>query len=148
MENILIRKMVYADIKDAAIIFQKAYAGEPWSENWSFDDATARIADYYHYPNSRCYVAFSEKQMIGGLLCDVLRWCKGRQIEIKEFFVLPEFQNTGIGSSLFKTMEDNAIAEGIGEIIFWTDIHPKMQSFYCKQGCSITDGAVVMHKEI
>lgn len=148
MKELLIRQMYASDIPEAAKIFINAYAYEPWNENWTEEDAIARITDYFNYPNSRCYVAFLGNDMMGGILCDVLRWHKGKQIEIKELFIQPDIQNKGIGSALFSKMETEAAKECIGEIIFWTDIHPKMQSFYTKNGCKILDDNVIMHKNI
>lgn len=148
MNELLIRKMNTADIPVVAEVFVNAYSDVPWCENWSREDAIVRVTDYFHYPNSRCYVALYQNTIVGGILCDVLRWHKGKQIEIKELFVSPNMQKKGIGKALFYRMENDAIDEGIGEIIFWTDIHPKMQSFYTGMGCKISQGEVIMHKKI
>lgn len=130
-----IRKMVYDDIENVTNLFMESYKQTPWNELWKKEEAFERINDIFNFHKSFCYVYEYNHSIVGALLGFVLPWHSGKQLEIRELFIHPAFQNRGIGTKLFKKIEISAKAYGVKDIVLTTKNVSNLVHFYKTNNC-------------
>ena len=85
--------------------------------------------------------------IIGCTICEILSWCDGKHLEIKELFVDPDYQNQGVGHALLQKVDDYRISEGIAELYLWTNNLPSLIRFYKKMGFNIDSSEIRFSKK-
>lgn len=103
--ELVVRELVMGDIPKVANVYIKAYAEEDWNEQWACKDAAQRIYEIISSPHCKGGICVLNEEVIGCILFEILTWHTGKQLEIKEIFVIPSFQRQGIGKKLLEYME-------------------------------------------
>lgn len=103
--DLKLRELIMNDIQIVANVYVKAYAEEDWNEKWNCEDAAQRIDEIVSSPQCKGGVCELEGKIVGCILFEILTWHTGKQLEIKEIFVAPDFQRRGIGRKLLEYAE-------------------------------------------
>jgi len=136
-----------------ARIYISAYAIEPWSEKWQYEQAKERIYEILSSPKPICYVCEENEVIIGSSLCLLMSWHTGLQLEGKELFVDPPHQRRGVAKALICQVESTAKQLGVTELFFWTkrDMYSvcpnRLVDYYRKLGFSLAEERIVMLKK-
>jgi ribosomal protein S18 acetylase RimI-like enzyme len=134
------------DLNSVVELYISAYADEAWGEKWEFNNAHGRIFEIVSSPESVSLVYEENGEILGCILCQLMSWHTGKQLEIKELFVKPSCQNQGVGEKLVRHLESMVASLGVSEIFLWTMDDSKLINFYKKCGCNIVEGMVQMNK--
>lgn len=129
-----LRELFMNDVPIVANVYVKAYAEEDWNEKWDCEDAAQRINEIVSSPQCKGVVCELEGKIVGCILFEILTWHTGKQLEIKEIFVAPDFQRRGIGKKLLEYAETWGKKVGTSELFLWTNKSKKLIDFYSKVG--------------
>jgi len=138
--------MTNQDIEIVTKIFMDAYYLPPWEEKWEYGRAFQRVKDVFNAPNGLCIVCEESGQIIGALLCLIVSWTSGVQLEVRDIFVQPELHNRSVGSFLLQ-MVTNYVDEEKIEIVLSTKNEGKLTHFYSKNGFGKDEDIVFFTKE-
>lgn len=128
--ELVLRDMEENDIHDVSKIYVKAYAKGIWKESWNFSTAEKRITEMFLSPQYKGYVAILNQKIVGCIMCEILTWHTGKQLEVKEVFVFPQYQKKGIGKKLINHVQKEAKEMDVTEIFLWTKKEHSLMKFY------------------
>jgi GNAT superfamily N-acetyltransferase len=103
-------KLIPADESYHEFSYQvkKAAEGAYITEIWGWDEDIQRDFHAREWQENRPQIIMYDSKPIGTIFIGQSKDC----IEIKHFFILPEYQNMGIGSYLLKRIQDHADKSG------------------------------------
>lgn len=93
---------------DSAQIIVQAYAEPPWFEQWSTENAVARINELITTPGCLTIGAVLDDSVIGFGFALPHTTVNGRGLVLAEIAFLPRYQRKGLGSALLKRIEHEA----------------------------------------
>lgn len=134
----IIRDYQNCDDEELADVFSLTYSESSWGEQWEKKVALSYLREYINTPGFGAFICEKEKRIIAGVLFVTSHWYSGTRIEIKELFVLPSYQNKGIGKELINRVISTASSNGIQEVFLWTHRDQRLLEFYTECGL-ITD---------
>jgi GNAT superfamily N-acetyltransferase len=97
-------------------IIIEAYAEPPWHEKWSIETATLRLDELTATPGCLGFAAFDDNELVGYVFGLPHTSAPGRGLHVAEIAILPRHQRKGIGSSLLRRIEEEALALGYVQI--------------------------------
>lgn len=106
------RKISQSDVAQAAAIIVEAYRNPPWNENWSMENATARIVELSASPHCVGVGAFSKAELVGFAIGLPHTSVRGRELYIPEVAVRTIQQRKGIGTGLLQFLEKESKRSG------------------------------------
>lgn len=132
--DLLLRELNVDDIPSVASVYVKAFEKGNWNEHWTEQDAEKRIAEIVSSPTCKGIVCILMKEIVGCILYEKLTWHTGKQLEVKEIFVMPSVQGKGIGKKLVEYTELLEFDNGVNEIFLWTNKSEPLLEFYSNMG--------------
>jgi N-acetylglutamate synthase-like GNAT family acetyltransferase len=142
-----IRTLEQSDLDAVVKLFMSSYADDTWAEKWQPVDAYRRITEISFLPEAIALVYIEDKEILGCIICTLMSWHTGKQLEVKEIFVSPSHQKRGIGNMLIKQVEALVSNLNVTELFLWTKSDPKLISFYEKCGYAVAKDTVQMFKK-
>ena len=146
MTNSFIRRINQNDIPEVSHIFTRAYSGEDWQEQWSYETAKERIQELLSLPHGIGFVYVFNGVITGCMICEVVTWCTGKQLEIKELFVDPTYQKNGIGKSFMDYINGFVSEHGITNVFLWTNNSRSLINFYTRTGYRVDTTVIRFEK--
>lgn len=99
------------ELAELAEIYVRAYNPKICVENWTSKKAYELLQQLFGQNEKICLVASCEGKTVGALLAHINHWWSGNQLYIDELFVAPEFQKSGIGTTLMTAAAEKAKRE-------------------------------------
>ncbi len=132
-----------------AELYKKAFAGEPWNDNWSNADQLAEyvkeISSSFHSLN---YGLLVNGRLVALSIGMIRHWWEGTNYNIEEFCVSPDIQGKGTGSRFMKMIEEDIKKQGLSGIFLQTDNDKPSYKFYQKNGFNVLDSHVSFYKKV
>jgi aminoglycoside 6'-N-acetyltransferase I len=128
-----VRPIQERDLPAAARLYVEVFNAAPWNDQWTFPTALARLQDTLNTPGAFGLIADGDNPP-GALIGYVEQWYDGRHFYLKELFVAPERQRTGIGTSLMHRLEVTLREQGVNRIYLLTEASGPAADFYSKRG--------------
>ncbi len=134
--SLVFRKMTAADFPACAQELIAAFAGEPWCESWTPDQALTRIDEIMSARVSRGIVCMDGERCISMLCGRIMTYQDQKLFYIDEFSVHPDFQRQGVGSRMlaFLRKELKKEPQPISHISLITERGFPSVAFYEKNG--------------
>jgi GNAT superfamily N-acetyltransferase len=125
-----------ADIPRLASIYCEAYADNSAGEQWTPQAAEGLLNDLYSANPALSLVADIDGVTVGATISETRNWESGKVImEVKEFFVKPDFQKLGIGNELLLLNLHRAEQwRGVTEVELITFTDEGSQRYYERSG--------------
>ncbi len=123
MNKITIEIMKKEDLHEVATVFMKVF--NQVGEHWTLEIAKEHIESNFF---GDChFVALSKDRIIGLIIGLPLIFERGNSLFVDAIAVLPEYQHEGVGTLLWKKMEQYADKNAFNTIRLLTN--PKLKSF-------------------
>ena len=145
--NLVYKVMEQDDYENCAKVFMKAFKGEPWNENWSFNQAYSRIDEIMSSRVSRGYVIYDGDEVVSMLCGRIMTYLDIKEFWIDELNVNPDYQGKSIGSKMLDFTRDNLKKEEIFNTSLITKKGYPSVKFYEKKEFKQDDTLVFMHSE-
>ena len=109
----MIRIMKNSDLTQCGSIYTKAFPMEYWGIDWTTENATEYLQDFFEQRRFVGFVYEENKEVLGCIFA--LRKISGNkeEIYINEMAVLPERQGQGIGKQLLNAVKDYSKDKGL-----------------------------------
>ena len=115
-------------------IYAAAFAGEPWNDPWSVEDATIHVGEIMESKQSYGLEYVVDGEVVGFVLGASMLFHYGRTFEINDLAVLPEYQGKGIASLLLDRLIADLREQGIKGFHLITATEGSLPAFYEKRG--------------
>lgn len=130
-----IRKMEESDLLGCANVYIQTFNSEPWNENWSPENALARLEAFFNTPNCVAEILEDENNLvIGFLLGNYEFYSDHKSFYLREMCILPEFQRNGWGTLLLNSLNRSLLDEKVKSIYLITLRNSLSENFYRKNG--------------
>ena len=141
----MIRIMKNSDLAHCAMIYAKAFPMEHWGVDWTTENATEYLHDFFEQKRFVGYVYEENDEVLGCIFA--LRKISGSKEEIciNEIAVLHERQGQGIGKQLINAVKDYSRDNGLAGIVLYTSAYATAAKFYEKNGLKLSNGTICMY---
>ena len=141
------RIMKASDLAQCGRIYAKAFPIEHWGIDWTEENATDYLQDFFEQKRFVGYVYEENKEVLGCIfaLCKISG--SKKEIYINEMAVLPERQGFGIGKQLLNAVKDYSKNNGLAGIVLYTSEYAPAAKFYEKNGFKLSNGTICMYCE-
>ena len=160
----MIRIMENTDLAQCGMIYSKAFPMEHWGIDWTAENATEYLQDFFVQKRFVGYVYEENSEVLGQkrfvgyvyeenseVLGCIFALCKisgsKEEIYINEMAVLPERQGHGIGKQLLNAVKDYSKEKGLAGIVLYTSEYAPAAKFYEKNGFKLSNGTICMYYE-
>lgn len=121
--------------ESCAKLFQKAFAGEPWNDDWSDEhqllEYIREVSGGYHAMNFGLLI---DGKLVAISMGAIHHWWEGANYNIEELCVDPDYQGQGIGTKFVSLIEEETKKRGLAGIFLQTDADKPSFKFYEKLG--------------
>ena len=143
----MIRVMKHNDLSQCGRIYAKAFPMEHWGIDWTIENATEYLKDFFEQKRFVGYV-YEENDEVFGCIFALCKISGSKQeIYINEMAVLPERQGQGIGKQLLNAVKDYSKDKGLAGIVLYTSEYAPAAKFYEKNGFQLSNGTICMYCE-
>jgi len=134
------------DVEAFAELYALVFNAPPWHEGWSVPVAAERLLGLAAAPRFEALGAYQAGKGVGLVLGSGERSIKGWVLHIREMFVAPDLQRSGIGRKLLAEFE-RSLAGSYTGVYLQTGSQVPAHKFYASCGYANTD-LVSMTKRI
>ena len=132
-----------------AELYKAAFGEEPWNDDWSDEEQLlCYIRDIACGFNSLNFGLFIDGELAAVSIGSIRHWWEGTNYNIEEFFVRPDMQGQGLGTSFMKMIESDIKKRGLSGIFLQTDSDKPSYRFYKKNGFSVLNTHVSFYKSV
>ena len=136
-------------LKEIAVLYQNAFMGEPWNDDWSDNTQLEEyIKDVSCYFAGLNYGLVKDGKLVAVSLGSVRHWWEGTNYNIEEFCVDPEEQGKGTGSRFMGMIEKDIKKNGFAGIFLQTDEDKPSYRFYTKNNFKNLPIHVSLYKSV
>ncbi len=136
-------------LKEIAVLYQSAFMGEPWNDDWSDNTQLEEyIKDVSGYFNGLNYGLEKDGKLVAVSLGSVRHWWEGTNYNIEEFCVDPAEQGKGTGSRFMDMIEKDIKKNGLAGIFLQTDEDKPSYRFYVKKNFKHLPVHVSLYKSV
>jgi GNAT superfamily N-acetyltransferase len=129
-----------------AELYATVFNAPPWQDGWSVSAAEERLQALAAVPRFEALGAYQAGTAVGLVLGSGERWVKGWVLHLREMFVAPSLQRSGIGRALLAEFERSLAGEYLG-VYLQTGSTVPAKHFYAQSGYEPTN-LVSMRKRI
>jgi len=135
-----------SDVAHFAELYMTVFNAPPWQDGWSIPAATERLQSLAAVPRLETLGAFQAGKAVGLVLGSGERSAKGWVLHLREMFIAPALQRSGIGKALLAEFERSLADKYLG-VYLQTGATVPARRFYTQCGYAPTD-LVSMRKRI
>jgi len=142
------REITKKDYGKCAKVLVSAYAGEPWKNVWTTEEALLRVEATMSGVNARGFVAVADGEIIAQCLGRIDYYNENwKQFCVDECSILADFQGKGIGTILMNFVSESLKQEEIDRIWLLTGGEMAVK-FYEKNGFKVSNEGTMMTLEL
>ncbi|MBN1616346.1 MAG: GNAT family N-acetyltransferase [Spirochaetales bacterium] len=131
----IVKEIDSSCIESIEALFVEVFSGDPWNDDWS-DRAQLRsyLRDIMDCPNSLSFALYDGLSIVGAALGFIVHWYTGSEFYVREFFVHPGRQGSGLGTFLLRSIEEGLRGRELRSIVLNTERNLPAYHFYVKNG--------------
>lgn len=125
-------------------IYAAAFAGEPWNDHWTVEDATTHVGEILESRQSYGLEYLVDGQVVAFILGSSMLFHYGQTFEINDLAVSPKYQGQGIASLLLDRLIDDLKKQGIKGFHLITAAQGTLPAFYERHGFNKEHRVILM----
>lgn len=129
-----IRELTIANIEAIKTLMLGIFSKAPREDRWTNEQLHAYVSELIGNKNSLSFGAYKDEILIGMALGRVKSWYEGMEYWIDEFGILPEMQQSGLGTKFIHEIEQVLAGKGFAHIVLLTERNVPAYRFYQKNG--------------
>ena len=142
-------KLEETHLKEIANLYQRAFMGEPWNDDWSDNTQLEEyIKDVSSYFKGINYGLVKDGKLVAVSLGSVRHWWEGTNYNIEEFCVDPTEQGNGLGTKFLEMIEEDIKKQGFAGIFLQTDEDKPSYRFYTKNNFKPLPVHISLYKNV
>ncbi len=141
-------KIEESHLRECALIYIETFNDEPWNDKWDSKTAYNRLEEIYKTPGFIGLVALDGDKVLAAVFGNLETWFEGYMYNLKEMFVKKSEKGKGLGSILFKQLEETLKNYEVTSINLFTSKGDLTEKFYLKNGCVTEKDMIMMCKEM
>jgi aminoglycoside 6'-N-acetyltransferase I len=130
----IIRLVKQADLPACARLYVRAFNEEPWNDHWTVPAAHQRLMDIFNTPRFYGLVCIQDGEILAALFGNIERWYAGNHYQLKEMFVDPACQRSGLGGSMLARLQRDLRKKDVKQVYLFTSCGDWVPRFYLKHG--------------
>ncbi len=142
------RVFTTADIPLAAELYVHAFNAPPWNDQWTTETASKRLTQMLNRDSAYGLLAYDEDGLCGLIVGDEEQFYDGPQFQIREFCVDNSRRGQGLGTAIYRELEQRMKQRGVVTMLLYTLRHPATEGFYRRQGFVEAEELALMCKKI
>lgn len=148
-KHIEVTALTPAMVEACAQLYCTTYRSAPWYETW---DSSIPIIAFLenHLANNYFlgYVIKLNNTIVGACIGFQKPWNQGVEYYIDEFFIHPDHQGQGLGSTLMRYAQEECIKRNLNAIILNTERGFPSENFYKRNNFTVHEGLIIMSKSV
>ncbi len=136
------------DLGRCARLYVTAFNAPPWNDHWTVRTARKRLQDIMDTPRFYGLLLSDGPELLGAVLGNVEAWYDRYHYNLKEMFVLPEVQRSGMGSKMLSRVRQDLIKKDVAKVYLFTSIKGSVSAFYSKNGLTKVKGLQMMSSSL
>lgn len=129
-----IRELDATDLPEATRLYVRVFNAPPWNDQWTETTAGTRLRQTLQTPGALGLGIRDADRIIGVAIGYEEQWYSGVHFSLKELFVDPDRQGSGIGTRLMHRLVETLQSRGVERIYLLTAHDTPAASFYGKLG--------------
>jgi aminoglycoside 6'-N-acetyltransferase I len=143
-----IQNLKETHLKGCSELYVKVFNVEPWNDRWTLESAYNRLYDIMISPNFIGIAYEKEGEIKAAIFGNCEHWYEGMHYNLKEMFVTPELQGSGVGTRMLKALEERLAKLGVINIVLFTSRETETSYFYHKNSFNELEDMRMMAKVI
>ncbi len=139
-----IRNLKQSDLSLCAKLYVSTFNGKPWNDHWTVAAARKRLQDILDTPRFFGQVIVDGRQVIGVVLGNIERWYDRYHYNLKEMFIQPDLQGSGLGTRLMTRVRRDLLKKDVIGIYLFTSVIGGVSHFYTKNRFKKVNGMQMM----
>ena len=141
----MIRIMERKDLIHCGEIYAKAFPEEHWGIDWTSENASEYLTDFFEQKKFVGYVYEENDEIIGCIFAIGKVSGSKKELYINEMAVRPDRQGQGIGKKMLEAVIDYSNQNGFAGVVLYTSEYAPAAKFYDKNGFQISQGTICMY---
>lgn len=141
------REITLEDLPAMVSLYVASFNAAPWNDHWTIATAEKRLQQMIKRESSYGLLAYDKEGLCGLILGDEEQFYFGPQFQIREFCVDNARRGQGLGSAIYRELEQRLQQRGICEIVLYTLRHPAAEGFYQHMQFTTSKDIVFMSKK-
>ena len=143
-----IKRLRRKDLTSCAKLYVRAFNGKPWNDKWTIATALQRLNDIQDTPGFYGLKLLQGDRIIAAMHGNVESWYHRFHFNLKEMYVDPKHQRSGIGTLLLTRMRNDLKERGVIGVYLFTSSKKGISTFYQKNGYKILKDMIMMSSRI
>ena len=139
-----LRNLKRTDLSRCASLYVQTFNAKPWNDHWTVPAARKRLQDILDTPGFYGLVITAGDNLIGAVLGNIERWYDRHHYNLKEMFVQPDLQGSGIGTRIMTRACGDLLKRNVLGIYLLTTTSGGVSRFYTKNHFKQAKGMLMM----
>jgi aminoglycoside 6'-N-acetyltransferase I len=139
-----LRKLRRTDLSRCARLYVRTFNAKPWNDHWTVPAARERLQDILDSPRFYGLIISTGDELIGAVYGNIERWYDRHHYNLKEMFVQPDLQGSGIGTRIMTRVCSDLIKKNVIGIYLFTTTSGGVSRFYTRNHFKQVKGMLMM----
>ncbi|MHB9144268.1 MAG: GNAT family N-acetyltransferase [Symbiobacteriia bacterium] len=135
-------------VQKCAALYVSVFNAAPWNDQWTVETAYRRLRDIHAAPNFIGALCIDDGAIKGAVFGNLEQFFDCTHYNLREMFVSPDLQGTGVGSRLLEALEEHLKGLGVGTVYLFTSRGNQTSQFYQKNGFAVWESMAMMGKDL
>lgn len=146
MANIELLKSKEADLPIIAEIYLTEFSKPPYNENWTTEKAMKKMNFFKEFYD--LYTIKLDNKIVGFICINPLFMCPGEVAFGEEVAIKEEYQNKGIGTTVFNKIFEIYKKRGFNRFVGISDVNSRSKNLYKRLGINPSNKDILIERSL
>jgi aminoglycoside 6'-N-acetyltransferase I len=139
-----LRNLKRTDLSRCSRLYVQTFNAKPWNDHWTVPTARKRLLDILDSPRFYGLIISAGDELIGAVFGNIERWYDRHHYNLKEMFVQPDLQGSGIGTRIMARVCSDLQKRNVSGIYLLTTTNGGVSRFYTRNHFKQVKGMLMM----